>query len=76
MNFCVNLKHLVADFGGSRRLVKRMVGAGWITVVQPGGPGRETLYDHASAQAAYLRFKNGEQPKAVQPSTTGGLPCA
>ncbi len=69
MNFCVNLKRLVADFGGSRQLVKRMVEAGWITVVQPGGPGRETLYDYASAQAAYLRLKQGEQPQPIQHST-------
>jgi len=76
MNFCVNLKRLVADFGGSRRLVKRMVGAGWITVVQLGGPGRETLYDYASAQTAYVRLKNGEQPQPIEQSTKEKNLCA
>lgn len=47
---------------GSPRLTQRMVAAGWFTVVRPGGPGRESLYDYASAQAAFERFKAGEEP--------------
>lgn len=61
MTFCVTLNRLVEEFG-SRRLVRRMIAAGWITAVRRGGPGRESLYDYQSAEAAYERFKVGEEP--------------
>lgn len=59
--FLVTKRRLVEMFA-SQRLVQRMVAAGWFEVVRQGGPGRETLYDYASAQRAYHRFKSGEEP--------------
>lgn len=47
---------------GSSSLVKRMAAAGWLVVVRPGRPGRETLYDYQSAQRAFARLKAGEEP--------------
>lgn len=59
--FLVTKRRLVEMFA-SQRLVQRMVAASWFEVVRQGGPGRETLYDYASAQRAYIRFKSGEEP--------------
>jgi phage terminase Nu1 subunit (DNA packaging protein) len=55
-------KRKLFDLFASPRLVQRMVAAGWFDCVRQGGPGRETLYDYASAQRAYARFKAGEEP--------------
>lgn len=59
--FLVTKRRLVEMFA-SQRLVQRMIAASWFEVVRQGGPGRETLYDYASAQRAYDRFKTGEEP--------------
>ena len=59
--FLVNRRRLVELFT-SPRLTQRMIAAGWFEVVRTGGPGRETLYDYASASRAFERFKTGEEP--------------
>jgi len=48
----------------SPTLVERFIAADWIELVRPGKPGREALFDYASAEAAYERFKRGEEPQA------------
>ena len=59
--FLVTRKSLFTIFG-SPRLAQRMIAAGWITTVRCGSPGRETLFDYASAKNAFERLKNGEHP--------------
>ena len=59
--FMVTRRQLNEKFA-SHRLVTRMIAAGWITVVRPGKPGRETLYDFASAKLAWNRIRAGEEP--------------
>lgn len=46
----------------SPRIVQRWQFYGWITVVRPGGRGRQTLIDYASLVHAYQRYCAGEQP--------------
>ena len=59
--FLVTRQQLYALFA-SRQLVRDMVAAGWLAVIRPGGPGRETLFSYESAQAAFDRLKLGELP--------------
>lgn len=59
--FLVTRRQLNSLFA-SRQLVRDMLAAGWLTVIRPGGPGRETLFSYEAAQAAYDRLKCGEKP--------------
>lgn len=72
--FLVTRQSLNRQFA-SPGLVRRMISANWISVVRKGGPGRETLYDFASAQLAFERFKSGEEPLplSAKPADTRGL---
>jgi len=54
----------------SRQLVRAMIAAGWLTVIRPGGPGRETLFSYESAQTAFDRLKIGEMPTINSTNTT------
>ena len=60
--FAVNQKNLEKLFG-SPQLVKQMRKAEWISVVRPGKPGREALFDYESTQVAYQRLRAGENPE-------------
>lgn len=65
----INKRTLVTVFGGATKFVDRLLHAaryapesGWLVVPRPGSPGVECLIDTASAEAAYRRFKAGEEP--------------
>lgn len=60
--FLVTRRDLDKRFA-SKTLAGQMIKAGWIALVRPGKPGREALYDFASARVAYLRLKSGEDPQ-------------
>ncbi len=59
--FQITRGQLISKFS-SPRLVSRLIAAGWIQTVRKGGPGLEALFDYQSAEAAYDRLKQGEQP--------------
>lgn len=44
------------------KLVQRWLYHGWVEIVRQGGRGCETVIDFQSLKAAYLRFKEGEEP--------------
>ena len=59
--FQITRRHLEAMFS-SPTLVRRMIDANWIEVVRRGRPGCEAFYDFASAERAYARLRDGEDP--------------
>jgi hypothetical protein len=59
--FQITRAQLISKFS-SPRLVARLIRANWIRTVRKGGPGLEALFDYQSAETAYDRLKQGEQP--------------
>ncbi len=55
------------------KLVQRWLYHGWVDIVRQGGRGSETVIDFQSLKAAYLRFKEGEEPPLLPSELKEGV---